>query len=181
MTERFSKAKTDIAAGDFWRAKERLRGALGSGNFDAELYTLYGYVLLEMRDVKEAGRYLFWSGTRGENTTGAISIFLSGFKAKPTVDLLRTLPRKSCSAGIASLPAIVQDDLQNIGATKSELDNFFQSHTFQKHDQPAATRNNLTVPEIFGTVAALGFFALVLSGFLAAAAFGIGKIFDWFS
>lgn len=180
MPERFSPAKADIASGKFWRAKERLAGALGSGEFDAELYALYGQVLLEMQDIREAGRYLFWSGQRQAQTTAAISVFLSRLEGASTQTFLRTMPRKSGSAGIASLPAIVQDELRSMGTTESELDTFFQSYKFQKSNHPTTTGNKLTVSEISGTIAMLGFLALVLAGLLAAAAFGIGKIFDWF-
>ena len=47
-----------IEQGETWRAKEILRGNIGSGSYDSLLYERYGLLLMELGELVEAGKYL---------------------------------------------------------------------------------------------------------------------------
>ena len=51
-----------IRKNEHWRAKDRLQGQLSQNIYDPELFESYGFVLLEMNDTMEAGKYFSLSG-----------------------------------------------------------------------------------------------------------------------
>ncbi len=57
-----TRADDEIKAVDLWRARERLSGVISQSPYDAQVYEELGYVLLLMRDLSEAGKYLFFIG-----------------------------------------------------------------------------------------------------------------------
>lgn len=59
------RAERELHAGRIWRAKEILRGAVGSAQSDPLLLERYGQLLDALGDRYEAARYLFASGARG--------------------------------------------------------------------------------------------------------------------
>ena len=66
-----------VRRGEMWRAKEMLRGNIGSGSYDSELYERYGTLLMELGELVEAGKYLFLSGRRRPEYDQAIGTYLS--------------------------------------------------------------------------------------------------------
>ena len=70
-----NKARAEAEAGRLWRAKEILRGNLATHGYNCELFKEYGLLLLQLNEVAEAGKYLFLSGARNEETEESIDIF----------------------------------------------------------------------------------------------------------
>lgn len=92
-------ADRELVAGRHWRAKEILQGSIPNAGYDLELFARLGVVLLEMGDMREAGRYLFLSGRREPAYQEAISAFLFRHRKNPRA-LFASFPR------VAKLPAL---------------------------------------------------------------------------
>ncbi|HEV7194378.1 MAG TPA: DUF6584 family protein [Pedococcus sp.] len=65
------RARTDLAAGREWKARDRLVGHL-AGEYDAEALELLGEVLYAMRDLPSAGGAWFGTGRRGHDVDESI-------------------------------------------------------------------------------------------------------------
>jgi hypothetical protein len=79
--------------GELWRAKEILQGRIGNSPYDPRLYEQFGAVLLEMRDLREAGKYLFLSGNRRPEYEPAITLYLERHRGGRS--LLGTFPARA--------------------------------------------------------------------------------------
>ena len=81
-----------VRRGEMWRAKEMLRGNIGSGSYDSELYERYGTLLMELGELVEAGKYLFLSGRRRCEYDKAIETYLSRHPANRPEVLYYSFP-----------------------------------------------------------------------------------------
>ena len=108
------RAEREISNGNLWRAKEILQGSVGHSGYKIEIYEKLGVVLLEMRDLAEAGKYLFLSGVRKPEYEEAIGIFLQKYEGKPH-NLFRTFPRSAKLKKISEYPKTVADKLRELG------------------------------------------------------------------
>lgn len=97
--------------GKLWRAKEILQGRLGSQAYDPLLYEAYGAVLLEMRDLPQAGKYLFLSGSRRPEYAPAVGLFLDRHGKKGGRALVDALPSRVRALPLDRLPEPVRQEL----------------------------------------------------------------------
>jgi hypothetical protein len=72
-----SRVEGHVQVGHLWRAKELLRGAIGSGHIDAPVLERYGQLLDSVSDRMEAGKYLFLSAVRRPVYDPPIYLFLN--------------------------------------------------------------------------------------------------------
>jgi hypothetical protein len=115
------RAELEISNGNLWRAKEILQGSVGHSGYKVEIYEKLGVVLLEMRDLAEAGKYLFLSGVKKIDYEEAIGIFLQKYQGKPH-DLFRTFPRSAKLSKISEYPKVVADELRELGLPETLKD-----------------------------------------------------------
>ena len=73
----YQRVDEAIERGETWRAKEMLRGNVGSGSYDSQLYERYGKLLLDLGELVEAGKFFFLSGRRRPEYDEAIAVYLS--------------------------------------------------------------------------------------------------------
>lgn len=104
-----------LSENKLWRAKEILRGRVGSLPFSPDLYEQYGAVLLEMEDLLQAGKYLFVSGRRRPEYEAPIELFLSRYGKKGGKALADSFPTGVKVLSLASLPENVQLELTSRG------------------------------------------------------------------
>jgi hypothetical protein len=104
-----------LSEGKLWRAKEILRGRIGSLPFSPDLYEQYGAVLLDMEDLLQAGKYLFLSGRRRPEYETSIDLFLSRYGKKSGKALADSFPSSVKALSLASLPENVQRELTSRG------------------------------------------------------------------
>ena len=109
------RAQEQIQQGKLWRAKDILSGSLSNYPFTPEFYRAYGKLLLRMGDLREAGRFLFLSGTREPNYSDAIAIFLSQFENTTKNNLYSAFPSRARLAKLSDYPAAVADELKKRG------------------------------------------------------------------
>lgn len=109
-----AEAEREIAAGNFWRAKEILHRSLKNSGYNVQVFEKLGVVLIQMRDLSEAGKYLFLSGIRKPEYEEAISIFLQKYKDKPH-NLFHPFPRSAKLSKVSDYPKPVADKLREIG------------------------------------------------------------------
>jgi hypothetical protein len=100
--------------GKLWRAKEILSGRVGTFGYSPALYEQYGYVLLQMQDLPEAGRFLFLSGARCPEYELAISIFLQRY-GRSGKSLAAAFPSSVRSLRLQDLPQLVAEELRARG------------------------------------------------------------------
>ena len=113
-----ARARAELEAGRTWKAKDILRGRIGSGPLDSEVYDAYGLLLERMGDRFEAGKYLFLSGTRSPERAAAIEHFLTRQKGRHGADIWARLPTAVRATPFESLPAVVQHELAALGVRK---------------------------------------------------------------
>ena len=88
----YQRVDEAIERGETWRAKEMLRGNVGSGSYDSQLYERYGKLLLDLGELVEAGKYLFLSGRRHPEYDEAIEVYLSRHPESRPELLFRSFP-----------------------------------------------------------------------------------------
>jgi Family of unknown function (DUF6584) len=149
-----SRVADEIANGRVWRAKEILRGSF-SGDFDPDRCEAYGQILLQMNDLKEAGRYLFVSGARKPEYQDAIAIFMEKFATMKARNRLLSLPARIHRVDIDDWPASVIEDLKRLEVFE-EIRNYQQDHA-----PPATSRRvmNFLVP--FGCITTIALISLL--------------------
>lgn len=108
------RARVEWQAGRLWRAKEILRGNIGSQPFDPALCLAYGELLLELGDVPEAGKFLFLAGSELPQHADAVQVFL-GRHAKSLGQLEAHLPRQARGLAPESYPPFVRRVLEQGG------------------------------------------------------------------
>lgn len=99
--------------GELWRAKEILQGRIGGGPYDPLLYEQYGAVLLEMRDLREAGKYLFLGGSWRPEYQQAIALYLDRHRSGRS--LLGTFPARAREIPRDRFPETVRAELSARG------------------------------------------------------------------
>jgi hypothetical protein len=100
-----------LREGKLWRAKEILRGRIGSLPYSPELYEQYGVVLLAMDDLLQAGKYLFLSGARRSEYETAIDVYLTRHGARGGTALASSFPSRAKAISLTALPQNVQREL----------------------------------------------------------------------
>lgn len=109
------RVEVALAEGQFWRAKEILQGLLANGGHDPALYERYGRVLLQMGDLREAGRYLFLSGRREPEYQQAIDLFLGRHARRGWRSLLSAFPKPARRIRPDAYPDSVRRELVKLG------------------------------------------------------------------
>ena len=152
----------ELSAGRLWRAKEILQGRLRSASYDAVLYERYGFVLLQLGDMVEAGKYLFLSGIRKPEYRGPIEIYIERH-GKSLRSLRDTFPACVRRTEIASYPESVLADLQAAG---------FSVADFKRATRKESPSGSLGWDGPFG-IAIAALFCLLLVGFVTQAFRGL--------
>ncbi len=111
----YERVDEAIERGEMWRAKEILRGNIGTASYDSRLYERYGRLLLDLGELVEAGKYLFLSGRRGPEYDRAIEVYLSRFpKGRPEL-LFRSFPAGARYRELHRYPLEVRRTLEERG------------------------------------------------------------------
>ena len=111
----YQRVDEAIERGEMWRAKEILRGNIGSGSYDSQLYERYGRLLLDLGELVEAGKYLFLSGRRGPEYDEAIGVYLSRHPRSRPELLFRSFPSAARFRELHRYPLEVRRTLEERG------------------------------------------------------------------
>lgn len=149
------RVREALDRGQLWRAKEILQGRIGSGPYDPLLYEQYGAVLLEMRDLREAGKYLFLSGNRRPEYEPAITLYLDRHRGGRS--LLGTFPARARGLPRDRFPEPVRAELVARRVPEKPFQPSFP--------RPASPR----VRKVADTMSRIG--CILLAGFLVASLF----------
>jgi uncharacterized protein DUF6584 len=131
-----ARVKREIDAGRPWRAKEILRGNIGSGRITPEILEELGRLLDSLGDRVEAGKYLFLSGVRDAASAEAIALFRQRHHGRHGRDLLARLPAGVRRHSFHSLPPVVRTELSELGISPES----FQAPSFRFRDDSIANR-----------------------------------------
>ena len=173
MSQDYKKIDDYIAKGDFWRAKESLQGRLSSSKYDAVLFEKYGKVLLEMKDILEAGKYLFLSGSRKPEYENSIQIYLNRFSRKSAIHLYHTFPKAVQSSEYQTYPRIVIDELNQIGFKPKEVKEIVKSRT--------DVGTEMTFLGKVGAITLVIMFLGIIVGVIVQGARGVHWLWGWFT
>lgn len=138
--------------GELWRAKEILQGRIGGGPYDPQLYELYGAVLLEMRDLREAGKYLFLGGNWRLEYEPAIQLYLGRHRGGRS--LLGTFPARAREIPRDRFPEAVRAELVSRGVPEKPFQPSFP--------RPVPPK----VRKVADTISRIG--CILLAGFIVA-------------
>lgn len=160
------RVREALDRGELWRAKEILQGRIGSSPYDPTLYEQYGAVLLAMRDLREAGKYLFLSGNRRSEYEPAITLYLH--QHRDGRSLLGTFPARAREIPRDRFPEPVRAELLARGVPETPF-------------QPSVPRSvSPRRRKINDAITRLGCF--LLTGFLIASVLaGASDILRWLS
>ena len=111
----YERVNAAVQRGQVWRAKELLRGNIGSGSYDSPLYERYGRLLLNLGELVEAGKYLFLSGRRCPEFDEAIKVYLSRHPEDRPEVLYYSFPSAARFRQIARYPLAVRRVLEERG------------------------------------------------------------------
>ena len=104
-----------IERGETWRAKEILRGNIGSASYDSQLYERYGKLLLDLGELVEAGKFFFLSGRRDSEYDEAIAVYLSRHPESRPELLFRSFPSGARFRELHRYPLDVRRTLEERG------------------------------------------------------------------
>ena len=107
-----------LLRGEVWRAKEILRGNIGSGSYDSQLYERYGKLLMDLGELVEAGKYLFLSGYRSPQCHQAIETYLSRHPEDRPEDLYYSFPSAARFRELHRYPLEVRRTLEERGLSQ---------------------------------------------------------------
>lgn len=117
LEQTLENARSELAAGQAWRAKEILQGSLRNYGYQTRLYRLYGQVLLSVGDTLQAGKFLFLSADDpADLEQTAIDLFLSRHGKRGLHGVLGVLPKKCRLNWLSEYPECVQKRLRSLGA-----------------------------------------------------------------
>jgi hypothetical protein len=116
-----SRVEAHAQTGHVWRAKELLRGAIGSGQVDARVLERYGQLLESVGDRIEAGKYLFLSGVRQPDYQPSIHLFLNRYSRSGPKSLVAQFPSRIRCRPLNELPPQVVAELAEFGVTASSF------------------------------------------------------------
>ena len=128
------RAEREIANGRLWRAREILENSLGHSGYKAEIYEKLGTVLLEMKDLAQAGKYLFLSGVSKPEYQEAVDIFFQKYENKPR-NLFRSFPRSAKLRKISEYPKSVADRLRELDLPETLEDEDGNTFVHPDHDE----------------------------------------------
>ena len=111
----YERVDAAVQRGQVWRAKELLRGNIGSGSYDSPLYERYGRLLLDLGEFVEAGKYLFLSGCRHPEFDEAIKVYLSRYPEDRPEVLYHSFPSAARFRQIVRYPLAVRRVLEERG------------------------------------------------------------------
>ncbi len=154
VLQRVEKA---LADGKVWRAKEILRGNIGSRGYSPLLYERYGQLLLGLAEDYEAGRYLFLSSQRHDEYRGAIDLYLSRARKIPPKAVASGFPQGARLGNVSAYPEPLRTELRKLGVT------YVQRH--RRAPAPRAKTNALTSAGCF--LIALALILLSVVGLLS--------------
>ncbi len=117
-----AKVTRQLQQGDFGRAKEILRNRLQQTGFDPDALEQIGWVLLQMRDPFEAGRYLLLAGRDQPAYQPAIQAFLTRTRRLGLRQFLSLWPARLRRTKVADLPPAVREELRSRGMRETESD-----------------------------------------------------------
>jgi hypothetical protein len=115
------KVEAALNAGELWKARDLLRGRIGSSPYSPDLYEQLGVVLLRMGDVPEAGKYLFLSGRREPDYEAAINLYLQRHGRHGWRQLVGSFPSSARRAQLDVLPTAVLTALEQRGRFTGSL------------------------------------------------------------
>jgi len=128
------RAEREISNGRLWRAREILENTLGHSGYKAEIYEKLGTVLLEMKDLAQAGKYLFLSGVSKPEYQEAVGIFFEKYENKPR-NLFHSFPRSAKLRKISEYPESVADKLRELGLPEILEDETGNTLIHPDHDE----------------------------------------------
>lgn len=115
-----ANAKTEIAKGRSWRAKELLTSSIGNYGYSKDIFAALGSVLLQMGDDLEAGKYLLLTvDTPSSKELAAINLFLERYAKLKYPALLCKFPLSARLDNRDNYPTFFRDHLTRIGAPKN--------------------------------------------------------------
>jgi hypothetical protein len=156
-----ARARAEEAAGRVWKAKDILRGRIGSGPVDAEVFDVYGLLLERMGDRFEAGKYLFLSGRRSPERAPAIEHFLTRQRGRHRADIWARLPSAVRAASFESLPPVVQQELTALGVRREAFG-----------EKSQRTRPRMSIGDRLRMIGAV----IVLAIFLVSLGLGVARL-----
>lgn len=123
VRDKIRKAQAEVAVGRTWRAKEILRGCVGSVDYalHPELLEAYGALLDQLGDRYEAGKYLFLSGSTNVEHQAAIGVYMDRNRLATANDLVAQFPAAIRYRGLGHLPLRVKTELEKRGIDAPEL------------------------------------------------------------
>ena len=124
VREKIRAAEAETSAGRLWRAKEMLRGCIGSESYalEPDLLEAYGRLLDQLCDRYDAGKYLFLSGKCDPEYSEAIELYLARNKKACASELIAQFPAAIRHHGLGHLPDNVRRRLEQMGANAAELE-----------------------------------------------------------
>lgn len=105
----------EISAGRLWRVKEILQGRISGRGFDPRLYEQLGFVLLQMGDLLEAGKFLTLAGVLEPEYDAAITLFKERNGRRHWTSVLGQFPASARSVPFSELPPNTQQFLRDRG------------------------------------------------------------------
>ena len=111
----YQRVDEAIERGETWRAKEILRGNIGSASYDSQLYERYGKLLLDLGELVEAGKFFFLSGRRSPEYDQAIGVYLSRHPESRPELLFRSFPSGARFRELHRYPLDVRRTLEERG------------------------------------------------------------------
>jgi hypothetical protein len=112
-----ARVEEALARDGAWRAKEILRGNIGSRGYCPALYRRYGELLLGLGEQLEAGKYLFLSNERSPEYEDAIAVFLARRGDCGPAGLLASFPKGARLLSVSEYPEPLRSELVHLGAT----------------------------------------------------------------
>ena len=109
------RVEAALARGEVWRAKEILRGNIGSRGYSPRLYERYGRLLLELGDKYEAGKYLFLSAQRHAEYEDATSLYLGRVAKCHPQAIAWSFPKGARLEKLSSYPEPLRSELARMG------------------------------------------------------------------
>ncbi len=107
----------DIAGHDLGRAKERLCSFLNNEGYNPGLCAEIGHLCRQMRDPREAGRWLFVSDDDSTEADHYIEMFLRQHKRKPE-QIVAQLPSRAKLVDESEYPEVVRARFEKLNLAK---------------------------------------------------------------
>ena len=165
--------ESEIAAGRLWRAKEILQGRLGGQKFEVARYEQYGWVLLQMGDLLEAGKFLLIGGGVDAAYEPALELFRRRNGSRHWRSIVGQFPAAVQAVPPSALPEATRSFLIERGLPADELERPLRSSARGTPDRPRRSSAANWIRAV-GCVLVLFLLALLLR----AAWLGLGVMYD---